>query len=48
MNDYIYVVWVHGRQFGGKISALNFEDFISQVESLYRNFNYLEYSIKEV
>jgi len=48
MNDYIYVVWKYNKAFSGKITALNFEDFISQIESLYGNFNYLEYWIKGV
>jgi len=47
MNDYIYIVKVRGQVFSGKISALNFDDFINQIESLYGNFNYLEYT-KEV
>jgi len=46
MNDYIYIVKVYNKTFNGKITALNFEDFINQIEKIYGNFNYLEYSIK--
>jgi len=48
MNDYIYIVKVRGQVFSGKITALNFVDFINQIETLYGNFNYLEYTIKGV
>jgi len=46
VNDYIYIVRVNNKTFKGKITALNFSDFISQIESLYGHFNYLEYWIK--
>jgi len=48
MNDYIYIVKVYGKTYSGKITALNFSYFISQIETLYGNFNYLEYTIKGV
>jgi len=48
MNDYIYIVKVYGKAYSGKITALNFSDFISQIEALYGHFSYLEYWVKEV
>jgi len=47
MNDYIY--WVelkNGKVINGKITALNFEDFLDQVEKLHGPYSYLHFKIK--
>jgi len=47
MNDYIY--WVElksGKVINGKITALNLQDFLDQVEKLHGPYLYLHFKIK--
>jgi len=47
MNDYTY--WVelkNGKVINGKITALNLQDFLDQVEKLHGSYSYLHFKIK--
>ena len=42
MPYYIYLVKVKGKEFKGKIFALNLEDFLDQIYGMYKDFSYLK------
>jgi len=46
MDDYIYWVEVKGKMFNGKLTALNLDDFIKQIEDMYGNFSTLTFKVK--
>jgi len=47
MRTYDYWVEVRGKIFNGKITALDFDDFLKKIEEIYGNFSYLHFKIME-